>query len=184
METGNLYFIFKKHPKLLGIINPYGLSKHMCANMIPKNHLSFSHVKLLWQDQHKDVWRSGKIATLALCLTCAATPPVLGSNEHSTLWARKEGARKIIDWAMMTPRYVEWRESKTVKQECHVRKHLQYLLASVSIRVNTTKEYSLYFSHNFSNILKLAMHYYDLLFKWHQHNKAWYDFLAKHLSKK
>ena len=47
METGNLYFIFKKHPKLLGIINPYGLSKHMCANMIPKNHLSFSHVKLV-----------------------------------------------------------------------------------------------------------------------------------------
>ena len=77
--------------------------------------------------------------------------------------SRKEGARKIIDWAMMTPRYVEWRESKTVKQECHVRKHLQYLLASVSIRVNTTKEYLLYFSHNFQafwKLLLLAMIYY------------------------
>ena len=42
METSNLYSIFKKHPKLLGIINPYGLSKHMGANMIPKNHLSFT----------------------------------------------------------------------------------------------------------------------------------------------
>ena len=147
----------------------------MCEYDTEKSSL---FVKLLWQDQHKDVWRSGKIATLALCLTCAATPPVLGSSVH-TLWARKEGARKIIDWAMMTPRYVEWRESKTVKQECHVRKHLQYLLASVSIRVNTTKEYSLYFSHNFSSILKLDIIGYDLLFKWHQHNKAWYEFSGK-----
>ena len=85
METGNLYLFSKKNPKLLGIINPYGLSKHMCANMIPKNHLSFSHVKLLWQDQHKDVWRSGKIATLALCLTCAHSDLNDQNLFHSTI---------------------------------------------------------------------------------------------------
>ena len=78
--------------------------------------------------------------------------------------SREEGARKIIDWAMMTPRYVEWRESKTVKQECHVRKHLQYLLASVSIRVNTTKEYSLYLVIIFQAFWKLLLLANDLLF--------------------
>ena len=62
-----------------------------------------------------------------------------------------------------------------MKQECHVRKHLQYLLASVSIRVNTTKEYVLYFfSHDFSSILKMAI-YKIVLASTHQ---------AKHLSKK
>ena len=63
----------------------------------------------------------------------------------------------------MTPRYVEWRESKTVKQECHVRKHLQYLLASVSVRVNTTKNirYTLVIIFQaFWKLLLLAMIYH------------------------
>ena len=63
METSNLYSIFKKHPKLLGIINPYGLSKaHVCEYDTEKSSLFLSRQVIMagsaqrrlkkWENRH------------------------------------------------------------------------------------------------------------------------------------